>query len=230
MEAVKGSATAHDLCANVKLDGHRDALVWDLGANLARIHGIGPEPGPVAVFGRPAENPAMQTVMACKEYIETLDEGFPVLAWGVRWAELNTPVSRPQCLLHKDFRTGNYMVEEGKLTSILDWEFAGWGDPLEDIGWFTAKCWRFSRPDRVAGGVGELSHFLAGYRSVRDLRFNDEELRFWQLVAHLRWAVIALQQTQRHTSGLEPSLELALTGRLLPALELEILELTGGQE
>ncbi|MNF12535.1 hypothetical protein D3C80_2140590 [compost metagenome] len=47
-------------------------------------------------------------------------------------------------------------------------------------------------------------------------------------MATLRWAVIALQQTQRHLSGEEPSLELALTGRLLPELELEILRLTSG--
>lgn len=51
----------------------------------------------------------------------------------------------------------------------------------------------------------------------------------WQLVATLRWAVIALQQVQRHTSGQESSLELVLTGRILPALELDILSLTGLQ-
>lgn len=227
MEAVRGTASAHELCSKPELDKCREALAWELGANLARIHQIEPGPDLISVFGEPPEDPVLFSVNNCREYLESLGEAFPVLAWGLRWAECNAPRPSSQCLLHRDYRTGNYMVEAGKLTAILDWEFAGWGDPREDIGWFTAKCWRFSRPDRLAGGVGDLEHFLAGYRSVRDLELNDEDLRFWQLVATLRWAVIALQQVQRHTSGQESSLELALTGRILPALELDILALTG---
>ena len=46
-------------------------------------------------------------------------------------------------------------------------------------------------------------------------------------MAHVRWAIIALQQAQRHLSGDEPSLEPALTSHLVPGLELEILQLTG---
>lgn len=41
--------------------------------------------------------------------------------------------------------------------------------------------------------------------------------------------VIALQQGQRHLSGEEPSIELALTARLLPELELDILHMTGAE-
>jgi hypothetical protein len=44
-------------------------------------------------------------------------------------------------------------------------------------------------------------------------------------MAHIRWAVIALQQAHRHISGGEASLELALTGRLLPELELATIDL-----
>jgi hypothetical protein len=46
-------------------------------------------------------------------------------------------------------------------------------------------------------------------------------------MAHARWAVIALQQSMRHRSGTEPSLELALIGRRLAELEYECLKLTG---
>ena len=46
-------------------------------------------------------------------------------------------------------------------------------------------------------------------------------------MAHLRWAIIALQQGERTLSGDEESIELALTGRLYPPeLELEILRNT----
>ena len=39
----------------------------------------------------------------------------------------------------------------------------------------------------------------------------------------LRWAIIALQQAQRHLSGEQHSLELALTGRMLPEIEFDLL-------
>jgi aminoglycoside phosphotransferase (APT) family kinase protein len=120
------------------------------------------------------------------------------------------------------------MVEGGVLSGVLDWEFAGWGDPREDLGWFTARCWRFARPDLEAGGVGHLDDLLAGYRSVAPLDLDRDTLRFWQVMAHLRWAVIALQQAERHLCGQQRSLELALTGRLVSELEQELLLLTQG--
>ena len=55
-------------------------------------------------------------------------------------------------------------------------------------------------------------------------------MHYWEVAAHVRWAVIALQQAARHLSGEERSLELALTGRLVPELELEILNLIDAAE
>ena len=52
-------------------------------------------------------------------------------------------------------------------------------------------------------------------------------MRYWEVMAHVRWAIIALQQSHRHISGAEPSLELALIGHRVPELDLEILRLTG---
>ena len=44
-------------------------------------------------------------------------------------------------------------------------------------------------------------------------------------MAHVRWAVIAIHQGERHSSGRQPSLELALTGRIVDEIELEVLTL-----
>ena len=39
----------------------------------------------------------------------------------------------------------------------------------------------------------------------------------------MKWEVLALQQGRRHLSGEQSSLELALTGRMVPEMELDIL-------
>ena len=51
-------------------------------------------------------------------------------------------------------------------------------------------------------------------------------MHYWEAMAHARWAVIALQQGERHISGAEPSLDLALTGRRIAELEWELLRMT----
>ena len=124
-------------------------------------------------------------------------------------------------LVHSDYRTGNFIVGEDGLRGVLDWEFARWGDPLEDPGWLSARAWRFNRYDRRAGGLGDLADFERGYG--REL--PPRALHYWEVMAHVRWAIIAIHQGERHSSGRQPSLELALTGRIVDEVELEILTL-----
>ena len=128
-------------------------------------------------------------------------------------------------LAHQDFRTGNFLIDEAGLTAILDWEFAAWSDPMADIGWFCAECWRFSRPDLEAGGLCERAPFYEGYAAASGRAIDATRVRWWELVAHLRWAVIALQQGRRTASGPE-ALNLALTARIADTLELAALRTT----
>lgn len=230
MQALTGSASGFGLTTRAFSAEQRRAICTQLGACLARLHQVTPPQGGLGFLGSPVSDPVQDSVDRYRGFLDTLPECHPVLELGLRWCELNKPAPLAPCLIHRDYRTGNYLLDDGVLTGVLDWEFAGWGDPREDLGWFTARCWRFARADLVAGGIGELHDLLAGYRSIRSLDLTDEDVQFWQVMAHLRWAVIALQQQQRHLSGQQRSLELALTGRLVPTLEHEILVLTGGPQ
>jgi aminoglycoside phosphotransferase (APT) family kinase protein len=139
------------------------------------------------------------------------------------WLEGNAHDTWDITLCHADYRTGNYMVDAGELTGILDWEFATWSDPAEDLGWFCARCWRFGAWSREAGGVGERADFYRGYEQVSGNTVDHHRVRYWEIMAAVRWAVIALQQAERHLSGEQSSLELALTGRMVPEMELDLL-------
>jgi len=116
-------------------------------------------------------------------------------------------------------------VDQGDLTGILDFEFAGWSDPDEDLGWFCARCWRFGAEDLEAGGIAPRADFYRGYEGASGRHIDALAVHFWEAMAHIRWAVIALQQAHRRIAGGERSLELALTGRLVPELELSIIDL-----
>ena len=110
-----------------------------------------------------------------------------------------------------------------QLTGILDWEFAGWGDPDEDIGWFCCKGWRFARLDREAGGIADRAPFYRGYEHAAGRRLDPERVRFWEVLANVRWAVIALQQSDRHLIGGARDLSTAIIGRRASECELELL-------
>src|SRR3546814_11569639 len=93
--------------------------------------------------------------------------------------------------------------------------------------WSCAACWRYALPELEAGVIAPRDPFYRGYEAVSGQRIDPEVVAFWEIMAHLRWAVIALQQGERTLSGGEDSLELALTGRVYPpALEAEILRQT----
>lgn len=171
----------------------------------------------------PPANPALARITEYRGLLDQLAQPQPTLEWALRWLEQNAPQDSRVSLVHGDFRTGNYMVDGDKLSGILDWEFATWGAPDEDIGWFCARCWRFGAFAAEAGGIGSLDDFLRGYEQAGS-RVNRSTLTYWRIMATLRWAVIALLQAERHLSGEQPSLELALTGRMLPEIELDLLD------
>ena len=227
MRRVPGTAAGHKLVKDGAI-ADPDALAEQLGEALAHIHGIVPPRDDLAFLGTPPESPAHEAIAGHRAYLDSLPDPHPDLEWGLRWCERQAPESEEITLVHQDFRTGNYMVHEGALSGVLDWEFCDWGDPISDIGWFCAKCWRFGRNDREAGGIAGRAPFYRGYERVSGRRIDPEAVAYWEVMAHLRWAVIALQQGERFNSGGEASLELALTGRLRPAeLALEILRRTG---
>ena len=78
---------------------------------------------------------------------------------------------------------------------------------------------------RPAGGLAARACFHRGYERVSGCRIDPVLDHYWAVMANLRWAVISMQQAERHLSGRDPSLQLALTGRMTAEMELEALRL-----
>jgi aminoglycoside phosphotransferase (APT) family kinase protein len=226
MRRVRGTALGHLLVKGAQYGGDRAELANRLGRELARIHSIRPPRRGLEFLALYDEAPALRLVALYRAYLDSHQTAHAALEWGLRWLERHAPPRDVICLCHRDYRTGNYMVDETGLTGVLDWEFAGWSDPLEDIGWFCAKCWRFGKIEHEAGGIGARDDFYRGYEAESGKAINREAVRYWEVMAHVKWAIIAIQQAERHVSGEEDSLLLALTGHIVPELEWEILNMT----
>ncbi|MFO1049546.1 MAG: phosphotransferase family protein [Geminicoccaceae bacterium] len=223
MRYVAGEARGSRLVRDPEVRGRGERLAARLGAELATLHRVVP-PVPGLEFIPVPEGPAATARVAeYRRHLDELGSSECVLEWALAWLERHAPAAVPPRLIHADFRTGNYLVDHGELTAVLDWEFAGFGDPLEDLGWMLGRYWRFGIYEQEAGGIGSREALLAGYEAAGGHAIDRSLVPYWEVMGTVRWAVIALQQAARHFVGEETSIELALTAHVLPVLELDLL-------
>lgn len=205
--------------------GANEKLADALAAELATLHRLDLV-NRLRFLARPPEDAAAARIAALARLLAQDDDPHPAATWALRWLAQHKPAPVPPVLGHGDFRTGNYLVAGGALAAVLDWDFAGWSDPDEDIAWFCAKAWRFGAIAREAGGIAPRAVFERAYERAAGRRLDPVRVHYWEVMAALRWLVIALQQRDRFLQRGERSLDLALTGRRVAECEHEILRLT----
>ena len=225
MEYIDGIAQAKKLTRHPDKASFSGSLVRQLGQQMARLHQITEDDMHISWLSRPQISAELSALDEVRTMLAKVGGIYPVLDYGLYWLELHLSEwhqGTDYRLCHRDFRTGNFLVHDGRMTALLDWEFAGWSVPAEDIGWLCARCWRFGDDMAEVGGLGNMSAFKEGYLSIADEMPSEPIIRFWQIFAELRWAAIALEQTDRCING-DISLELALSAPLVAEMEYNLL-------
>lgn len=214
VERIEGETIPRKLLRDPQWAMARSALTVQAGSALAAIHRIEPD----SIPGMPRRDPLRDPL----PFLDGLGEVRPCLELGVRWLEMNQPPSDRRVTVHGDFRMGNLLVGPHGLRAVLDWELAHAGDPAEDIGWLCARAWRFGGPGRV-GGFGDLPDLLNAYRSAGGEPIDPERVRWWEVYAAVKWAVICALQAATHLGGSTRSVELAAIGRRVCESEWDLL-------
>lgn len=146
----------------------------------------------------------------------------PAIELGLRWLSLHRPPLEEPVLVHGDYRNGNGIVNRDGLVAVIDFQLAHVGDPLEDIGWFCSRAWRFGALPQ-AGGYGPIRQFLDGYLKAGGRPVDVDSLHWWMVLGSMRWAVICLMQGSNYFSGTGRSVELAAVGRRVCEPEFDFL-------
>jgi aminoglycoside phosphotransferase (APT) family kinase protein len=217
MERLDGETIGRRIVRKDELTAARERLPVQMAEELAKIHAI---PGARVPFLPEARLERMV------EELDEVGEPHPAIELGLLWLREHRPEpSRTAVVNHGDYRIGNVVVDERGLVGVLDWEFVHLDDPVRDLAFGLVRAWRFGVAEKRLGGVGDAEPYLERYNERTGFDVRPEELDYWELAGNVAWAIGCLTQAQRHLSGRDRSVELAILGRLGAEVEYEICSL-----
>jgi len=219
VERLEGETIARKLLRDDEWALARERLGAQVGAAMAAVHRIPTD----AVSGLSATDQVAQY----RDVLDALGEPHPAFELGLRYLEANRPVLGEPRVVHGDLRLGNLLVGREGLQALLDWELSHLGDPMEDLGWFCVRAWRFGSP-LPAGGVATREALAAAYEDAGGAPVDLDALRWWELLGTLKWGVICVMQAWSHLSGATRSMEHAAIGRRVCENEWDVLGLLPG--
>jgi len=119
------------------------SVARDFIVNLARQHRLDPVELDIPSLGtvKTAREHALERIGGIR-WRGTAPDGSmePLLRLTCDWLERNVPeYEEPLVLVQGDTGPGNFMYEHGKVTAVVDWELAHWGDPMDDIAWLSLR-------------------------------------------------------------------------------------------
>jgi len=221
MERVSGESRPHVIVREHGGSTGEDSLAAQLGAALAGIHALGA--GDLPPLPRRAAADKLAVARAL------LDRGpaRPVLELALRWCADKAPADDRPRLVHGDFRTANYIIGDGALRSIIDWEFAHLGDPHEDLAFLCMRAWRFGADEREVSGIGRRPDLYRGYQAAGGPAIDPDALHYADVLAHLFTGAVFMMRAVQFKDGTERSLEGAAIGRRVAEIEYDLLPLLG---
>jgi hypothetical protein len=216
---LEGETIARKLLRDEEWAAARERLGAQVGTAMAAVHRI-----PVdAAEGLTHTDQVAQY----RDVLDALGEPHPAFELGLRYLDANRPPLNEPRVVHGDLRLGNLLVGPDGLRAILDWELAHLGDPMEDLGWFCVRAWRFGSP-LPAGGVASREALAAAYEEGGGAAVDLDALRWWELLGTLKWGVMCIMQAWSHLSGATRSMEHAAIGRRVCENEWDVLGLLPG--
>lgn len=102
------------------------------------------------------------------DFVEQFLDGMvtdPLYTYSLQWIRNHVPERLDRvCLLQGDTGPANFMFEDGEVSAIVDWEWAHFGDPMEDFGNIcTREFFCPSTPDEGLGPIIRRYEELAGF-------------------------------------------------------------------
>ncbi len=222
MARIAGEALAPRYLRGEVFAAARAAMTGQCAAVLARLHAI--PLADVAQLKLPGGRVDEALARSFAHY-RSFGVNSPVFDLAYAWLAERCGTAEPAAIVHGDFRSGNFIVDEHGLAAALDWELAHLGEGAEDLGWLCVNAWRFGVWQKPVGGFGERGALYDAYAAAGGARVDRSRAHMWEVWGTLRWGLSCLQLGHDHVSGRVKSVERAAIGRRVSEVELDLLHL-----
>ncbi len=220
MDYVEGETLASRILRAPEFSTARPRLAHQCGRILAQIHQVDTRRLPQLRL-----SPARIEHARYDSAYRAHGHPHPVFDLALRWLADNMPGDDvAPTLVHGDFRNGNLIIGPEGIRTVLDWEVAHVGDPMEDLGWLCVNSWRFGNVDRPVGGFGAREELFAGYEEGGG-KVDPARVKFWEVFGSLRWGVGCMSMYDVFRRGIDRSVERAAIGRRASETEIDLLRL-----
>ncbi|HEX9684122.1 MAG TPA: phosphotransferase family protein [Acidimicrobiales bacterium] len=197
-------------------DAGRAAVADSFIESVVELHAVDVEALDLPGFHRPvdAADHALGDLALWRRILEAhVRQPDPVLTYAVAWLGANPPEGPERTVLcHGDLGPGNFLHEEGRVTGLLDWEFAHLGDPMDDLAWLSIRV-------AQVGGLGDLDFLLDRYHEKSGMDIDADRARYYQLLVLVRMAIACSVALARRGSG---SMDASTYFALLPLLRKQM--------
>jgi aminoglycoside phosphotransferase (APT) family kinase protein len=181
----------------------RNSLAHDFIDALAGLHAFDWRATKLATWGVGAtpENAAQRQLDFWQARFERWAlRPHPMAHRAFAWLRRHTPKASRLCVVHGDYRLGNFLERDGRITAILDWELVHLGDPVEDLGWAFLPQYRGGAP--LVCGLASETDFLARYEARAGLKVDPAALRFYVIFSLLKLAFTHMAAARCFEDGL----------------------------
>ena len=167
----------------------RESLADDFIDALAALHAFDWRATPLSAWA-----PGVTPENAARMQVDEWEQRFR--RWALRphpmahrtlgWLRAHAPRASRVSLVHGDYRLGNFLERDGRITAILDWELVHLGDPIEDLGWAFLPQYRGGSP--LVCGLASEADFLSRYEDRSGLKVDPDTLKFYIVFSLLKLA------------------------------------------
>ena len=102
--------------------------------------------------------------------------------------------------MHGDYRNGNFLFLEDRITGILDWEMAHIGEPLEDLAWALSPIWSWQDQEKPAYLIAR-QEALSIWEKASGLTIDENDLKWWELFACVKGMAIWISAGNEFKTG-----------------------------
>lgn len=222
MEKVPGlcpSPWGRDGRAYYQSAADRGVLPASFTSTLATLHTVDWRAAGLDFLGVPAVGPefAQREIAKWKDLIAISDGApEPILTDLIAWLEANAPSSEHVCLVHGAYRTGNLLIDNDRISAVLDWELQVLGDPMYDVAYVLSDLNREGTP--LLSNLVERDAFFRDYEQQTGFAIDEARCRYYNALYAMRSVAFWMSASGLYASGRNDDIRLARTAWSVPVV------------